>query len=146
MLSRPVFTNPVHLDVKPPHRKGECCGYAPSTKPKRFGTVKAFFSFCVSRDWIAKDPAKAVKAPKVRHFPTLPFSDTEIENLLWAVDTFREIHRRFQSTERKPRAMILLLLHSGIRITDGVVMKPHRIRRGSSCCIPRRPGRRCGVR
>lgn len=77
---------------KPPHRTGECCGYAPSTKLKRFETVKAFFSFCVSRDRIAKDSARAVKVPKVRHIPTLPFSDAEIEKLLWAVDTFREIH------------------------------------------------------
>ena len=81
-----------HVAVKPPHRTGECCGYPPSTKLKRFETVKAFFSFCVSRDWIAKDPAKAVEAPKVRHIPTLPFSDAEMEKLLWAVDTFREIH------------------------------------------------------
>jgi hypothetical protein len=82
----------------------------------------------------------------VRHFQTLPFSHAEIEKLLWAVDTFREIHRRFQSTERKPWAMILLLLYSDIRITDGVVMKPDRIRSGKLLLYTQKTGRWCGVR
>ena len=54
-----------------------------------------------------------MKAPKVRHVPTLPFSGAEIEKLLWAIDTIREIHTQIpESTERKLRAMILLILHT----------------------------------
>jgi site-specific recombinase XerD len=64
-----------HLAEKPPHRTGECCGYAPSTKLKRFETVKALFSFGVSRDWIAKDPARAVKAPQGGAHPDASLSD-----------------------------------------------------------------------
>jgi hypothetical protein len=126
---------------KPPHRRGECCGYAPSTKLKRFETVKAFFSFCVSRDWIAKDSAGAVKVPKVRHIPTLPFSDAEIEKFLWSVDTFREIHsqipvHRTEAPGDDPPSCSTPA--SGI--SDGVVMKPDRIRNGKPLLYTHKTG------
>jgi integrase/recombinase XerD len=51
--------------------------------------------------------------------------------LLWAVDTLREIHPLIPvSAEKKIRAMILLMRNSGIRVSDAVVIKRDRITDG----------------
>jgi hypothetical protein len=41
---------------------------------KNLERLRTFFRFCESSDWIARNPAKAVKAPKPNVKPTLPFT------------------------------------------------------------------------
>src|ERR1035437_8343749 len=103
--------------------------YSALTTGKRLELVRAFFSFCVDSGWIEKNPAKGVTLPKVKQVPSLPFSDQQIEKLLSAVESIREIHPQIpERTERKLRAIVLLLLHSGMRISDAVVMQRDRIK------------------
>ena len=47
--------------------------------------------FCVDADWIAKNPAKAVKLARVVQKPTLPFSADELQRLLDVCATFQGI-------------------------------------------------------
>jgi len=103
--------------------------YSALTTAKRLELIRAFFKLCEDSGWTEKNPAKFVKLPKVKQTPTLPFSDQEIEKLLWAVDSIREIHPQIpEATERKLRAIVLLVLHSGMRISDAVVMTRDRIK------------------
>jgi integrase/recombinase XerD len=105
--------------------------YSKLTAAKRLELVRAFFSFCNEREWTDRNPAKSVKIKMPKQVPTLPFSDAEIEKLTWAIDTMRDIHPQIpESTERKYRAKFLLMLHSGIRISDAVVMQRDRIKKG----------------
>jgi site-specific recombinase XerD len=53
---------------------------------KNLERLRAFFRFCVHDDWISKNPARAVKAPKVRDAPTLPFSRREMARIVEACD------------------------------------------------------------
>ena len=115
--------------------------YSALTTGKRLELVRAFFSFCVDSGWIEKNPAKGVKLPKVKQIPTLPFSDEQIEKLLWAVESIREIHPQIpESTEKRLRALILLLLHSGMRISDAVVMQRDRIKKGNLLIYTQKTG------
>jgi integrase/recombinase XerD len=98
---------------------------------KRLEHIRSFFRFCVDSGWIEKNPAKAVKSPVVKQVPTLPFSDREMEKIMWALDSYLEIHP--QSTpeiQRKLRALILVLRHAGLRISDAVMLTPDKIKRG----------------
>jgi integrase len=102
-----------------------------TTVVKRLEFMRAFFRFCVDSGWLQSNPAKAIKMPKIRRKPTLPFSHEEWEKILWAIDSYREIHP--QSPERiqkKLEAFILLMRYSGIRISDCVMMKRDRIKNG----------------
>jgi integrase len=98
---------------------------------KRLEHIRSFFRFCVDSGWIEKNPAKAVKSPPSKPVPTLPFSDQEMEKILWAVDAYLEIHP--QSTvaiQKKLKALILILRYAGLRISDAVVLTPEKIKGG----------------
>lgn len=84
---------------------------APITASKELGFLRAFFTFCISNDWITKNPAKAVKAGKLKDNPRLPFSEKEIQNILSQAQDDREL------------AFLLTLRHSGLRIGDASLLK-----------------------
>lgn len=49
---------------------------------KNLERLRALFRFCMHDDWIAKKPARAVKAPKVTDTPTLLFTKPEMQRIL----------------------------------------------------------------
>ena len=101
----------------------ESMPHAHITQQKKIEYLRAFMRFCVDSDWIAKNPAKAVKLARVAQKPTLPFSAEEIQALLDACEEFRGNGARM-------RAMILLLRHSGLRIGDAVALTRDRVTDG----------------
>ena len=60
---------------------------SPQTAAKNMSTVKSFFEFCVSNEWIPKNPAKLVKnqrgrdAADRRNEQKLPFTDAELQKI-----------------------------------------------------------------
>jgi integrase len=99
------------------------------TAQKRMEMVKKFFSFCVDAEWIEKSPARLVKMPAANYDPTLPFTDQEMEKILWAADSIREAHPRIPSdTPKKLKALILLMRFSGIRISDAVMFRRDKLK------------------
>ena len=66
------------------------------------------------------------------HFdPTFPFTDEEMEKILWAADTIREVHPQIPpATAKKLKALILLMRHSGIRISDAVMFRRDSLKDG----------------
>lgn len=74
--------------------------------------------------------AKLVKVPAAKYEPTLPFTDGEMEKIIWAAEYIREAHPKIpRETPKKLLALILLMRYAG---------------RGSGCdqqarcCIQRR--------
>ena len=103
---------------------------APVTKQKRVEMLRSFFNFCENSGWIDKNPARGIRV-KVKHKPTLPFTEEQMEKILWAADTVREIHYQMnEGIEKKMRALILLMRHSGLRISDAVTLTRDRIKNG----------------
>lgn len=105
---------------------------APITMQKRLEMVKAFFRFCVASGWISVSPATAIKAPAFKQEPTLPFEDEEIERILSALDKqYLQAHPfSNETTKMKLRAFILVMLYTGIRISDAVFLKRDRVKDG----------------
>jgi integrase/recombinase XerD len=104
---------------------------APISTQKRLEMIRRVFSFCADSGWIERNPAKGIKSPVAAYDPTMPYTDEEVEKILWAVDTVREIHPKMpEGIEKKLRALILLMLHSGIRISDAVMLQRSGIKKG----------------
>jgi integrase/recombinase XerD len=98
--------------------------YAPLTAVKRLEYVRTIFSFCVSSGWMQVNPAKGIKPPQVRPTPTLPFSEVEWERIVWALDSYGEIHPLSPLRVRSQlKALVLLMRFSGLRISDAVSLK-----------------------
>jgi len=102
------------------------------TMQKRLETMKAFFKFCVAAEWLDISPAAAVKAPVVKDKPTLPFTDEEIKRIFEALETKYLDAHPFSSelTKKKIKAFILVMLYSGIRISDCVFLRKDRVKDG----------------
>lgn len=97
--------------------------HSPVTRLKKLEYLRAFLTFCQASDWIPKNPAKAVKLPKVEWPQVKPFTAGEIESLQAACDRFRGDRDRLQ-------AMILLLRSTGLRIADAVALERDRVKDG----------------
>lgn len=80
-----------------------------------------FFRYRQKDDWIRKNPATDVKAPRVEHRPTLPFSDEEMERILGACD-------RYAGNRDRIKAFILMMRHSGLRIGDTIALTKSRVK------------------
>ena len=94
--------------------------WKPRTKFNRVVLLRSFFRFAMAMEWIVRDPAikERVPSPKTpRHPARQPFTRDQIAKILEAVDQVPEIERK------QTRAVILLLLYSGVRISDATSLK-----------------------
>jgi integrase len=119
-----------NLDVDGVRRFRATWPDAPITASRNLERLRNFFRFCQDAGWIDKNPAKAVKPPKVTQSPTLPFEPEEFETILAACDTYsvKGVHRKGNRTRLK--AMILLLRYSGLRIGDAATLERSRVKGG----------------
>ena len=81
-----------------------------------------FFHFCVSRKWISINPAKELKAPRnLKPNEVVPYTLQEESRILAACDQIGggKYHRSGARYEQlRARAMILLLRHTALRVSD----------------------------
>jgi Phage integrase, N-terminal SAM-like domain len=95
-------------------------------KAKRLGTLRAFFRFCVNREWLVKSPVSGDLKPPLgssRVANKIPFTDAELERIIKACDTLGEI--RWSSgkgegvwTGEDAKDFIWTLTYTGLRISD----------------------------
>lgn len=88
---------------------------------KNLERLRAFFRFCMHDDWIAKNPASGVKAPKAVAKPTLPFTPEEIRRIVDACD-------RYPGNQARLKAFVLTMRYSGLRIGDVIALDRSRLR------------------
>jgi site-specific recombinase XerD len=81
---------------------------------KELENLRSFCAFCKDRDWMPKNPAAAVKQVKDESPGALPFEQAEIEATIGACDSIDKNERN----RLRARALVLLLLYSGFRISD----------------------------
>jgi integrase/recombinase XerD len=97
----------------------------PCTSLKKLERLRAFMRFGEKRDWIKRNPAMDLKAPKVPIKPTLPFTRTEMIRILAALAPYSKT-AGMQNAQRL-RAFVLLLRYSGLRIGDAVQLAVNRL-------------------
>ena len=52
---------------------------------KKLEHLRSFFRFALHGNWVRQNPILAMRPPKITQPPTLPFSTSEMEKILWAV-------------------------------------------------------------
>src|SRR5438874_2268769 len=75
------------LDVDAVREYRATWNWAGTTASRRVERLRTFFNFCIESGWIAKSPAKALRAPIVRTPPTEPFTREEMASILAACDS-----------------------------------------------------------
>jgi integrase/recombinase XerD len=99
-------------------------GIRPNTAIKEIQAVRSFFTFCVDQKWAQENPARKVKPPKDRSTPTMPFEPEEVQAILDACDILQDGNPdKRDLTRLRARARILVMLHTGFRISDVVKLR-----------------------
>jgi integrase/recombinase XerD len=101
----------------------------PRSSAKKLERLRAFFRFAQKRDWVTKNPASDLKAPRVTLCPTMPYTRDEMMRILAATTRYRdEFSNRGKENSLRIRALVLLLRYSGMRIGDAVSLSGDRIK------------------
>jgi integrase len=114
-----------------PREEGKRAAVTPKTMAKEFQHLKSFSARLVELGSIPTNYAKKVKLPKTDEVSTLPFTESEAKAILAACSRLGETKNRrggyaSYSTEqldqerRYARALVLVLLTTGLRISDAV--------------------------
>jgi integrase/recombinase XerD len=113
------------LDALTQYRAARTAKAAAGTMRAEIGNMRTFFRFCEDREWIEKNPARRLRAPKADREPTLPFTRGEVDRILAACDTVSDTRGDAMAarSRARARALVLLLLYSGLRISDAVKLE-----------------------
>lgn len=95
---------------------------AASTVNVRLAHLSGFLSFCVGRGWLESNPCGAVSRAVERPPDVVPLTPLEVDAILSACD-----RERRPSSRLRARALVLLLLYSGLRISDVAQLERSRI-------------------
>jgi site-specific recombinase XerD len=100
---------------------------SPVSSGKKLERLRGFLRFCMERGWIQDNPARLLKAPKVKQKPTMPFSPEEWEKIVWATELYPDYGKW---RRQQVKAFVMLLRYSGLRIGDAVSLETKRIQDG----------------
>lgn len=106
---------------------------ASRTQRKELEQLRGFFDFCMDRTPLKSNPAKKIKYPIDDSEPTLPFTRDEFLSLLAACDKFGEGNINAGDADfgrQRARALCLLLVYSGLRISDAAAFKRSKLTHG----------------
>ena len=91
---------------------------------KRIEELRAFFRFCQDASWITDNPAKKLQTPMEQSPPREPFTNEEVEMIRRACTIYPDgAGRTGQDNAQRLRALVELLLHTGLRIRDAAMLR-----------------------
>ncbi|MGA9627366.1 MAG: tyrosine-type recombinase/integrase [Bryobacteraceae bacterium] len=130
---------------------------SPTTAAKNMSTVKSFFEFALSNEWIARNPARLVKNPRGRASTEdrTPFSDDELKRMFEACETHygkrpvrwsRKTHHhqaeagltasyKYKWTGQDLADFISISVYTGLRISDVTTFHAGRLLPNGECHI-----------
>jgi integrase/recombinase XerD len=115
------------LSVSEVRQYRETWRLAPISSRKKLERLRTFFKFCIENEWIKTNPAASLKPPQARLTPTLPFTDDEIEKILWATEVYPIMGVHGEANRLRMRAFVNLLRYSGLRIRDAVTLATDKV-------------------
>jgi site-specific recombinase XerD len=97
---------------------------SPSTSSKELETLRAFCAFSKKRGWMPENFAQELEPPREDGPPTLPFGRDEVDKILEACGELEDDNpHTVERTRARARAMCLVMLYSGMRISDTILLK-----------------------
>ena len=88
--------------------------------------LRSLFSYAHNTGWVPVNVARQLKSPTTHVPEVIPFTEDEITKILAACDKYTPAYNGVRL-----RALVLLLLHSGLRIGDAVTLERNKIIDGS---------------
>ena len=99
---------------------------APITSLKELECLRSYFEFCAARDLCPKNIAAVIKGPKiVDQNDVVPYTEEEMNAIIDASGKFGQ----YDYERKRGRAMVLILRHTALRISDVALMRRDRISR-----------------
>jgi integrase/recombinase XerD len=100
----------------------------PRTASRKLERLRAFFRFCLDRQWVESNPAAKIKPPKTSLCPTMPLSHEEMVKLLSACDGLKiTVQPSGKLGAHRLKTLILLMRYTGLRVSDAVSLTTDRI-------------------
>jgi integrase/recombinase XerD len=93
------------------------------TTVKKLERFRSLFRLAQENHWITENPAAKIKNPVVKPNPTMPYTASEMSEILEACDHYR-------GDTKKIRAFVLLMRYSGLRVGDAARLARERISDG----------------
>jgi site-specific recombinase XerD len=108
-----------------------------TTSARELDTLRQFFTFCLKRYWIADNPAKEIDPPRnAKPQPVVPYTEQEVAGMIEAAGQIgKGDYERLRA-----RAAVLLLRHTGLRISDVAMLERDRVQKGSLLLHTRKTG------
>jgi len=101
---------------------------SPRTASKKLERLRAFFRFCLDRQWVESNPAAKIKLPKVTPCPTMPLSHEEMVKILAACDGLQVSSQpSARLGAHRLKTLILVMRYTGLRISDAVSLTVDRL-------------------
>lgn len=101
---------------------------AATTQRFEIETLRSFCGFALEREWLKVNWAKKLKPPRSDEVHTWPFDQGEIDKLLEACDRIENANFESAAAARpRAKALVLLLLYSGLRISDAASLERSRL-------------------
>jgi integrase/recombinase XerD len=100
---------------------------SPLSAQKNLERVRMFLRFCMEREWVANNPATLLKV-RVRQEEKEPFTKDEMARILESASRMPD--DRWGNVEVNAKdmlAMVLVLRHSGLRISDAVSLEKRQL-------------------
>jgi integrase len=97
---------------------------------KKIERLRTFMRYCEDMGWIDSNPAKKIKKPAVKNPPVVPFTADELEAILAAIADYPTNNTLGQDNRARMRAFVLVLRHTGLRISDAVKLSKSQVRKG----------------
>jgi site-specific recombinase XerD len=92
---------------------------------KEIEILRQFFAFCIDREWTRKNPARALKRPRLLEAnDVVPFTSEEIVRIIAACDGIG----RAKYERLRARAMVLLMRYAGLRVSDVVTLSRDQVK------------------
>jgi site-specific recombinase XerD len=99
---------------------------AASTWAKELEIIRHFLAYCMARKWIGTNPAKEIRAHKPKPTEKKPYTPEEVVKIIAACDSLG-----LGAYERlRARAMVLLMRHAALRVSDVALLKRESIQGG----------------
>jgi integrase len=103
-------------------------------------TLRTFFGFCVRRGWLATNPAKELQAPRnIKPNKVVPYTLQEESQILAACESFgggRYLQTAAIYERLRARAMIMVLRHTALRVSDVCTLRKDAIARKEHDAAP----------
>jgi integrase len=95
------------------------------TKVKEIELLRQFLNFCLKRKWCEDNPAVNLVRPKIHEANDVePYTHEEVARILAATGSIG----RYPYERLRARAMVLLLRHTGLRISDVITLSRDHIK------------------